>query len=73
MILSGEREELMESAKPQICPEHKTGMSFPTTFIDEVPQAQYYFCRNDGCDWRCSQYGEYFKPTDVAARPLSER
>ena len=63
----------MERSKPRICPEHKTGMSFPTTFIDEVPQAQYYFCRNDGCDWRCSQDGEYFKATDVAARPLSER
>jgi hypothetical protein len=46
-------------------------MSYPTTFIDEVPQAQYYFCRNDGCDWRCSQDGEYFKATDVAARPLA--
>jgi hypothetical protein len=26
-------------------------MSFPTNFIDEVPQAHYYFCRNDGCDF----------------------
>jgi len=73
MILSGEREELMESAKPQICPEHKTGMSFPTTFIDERPQRHYYFCRNDGCDRRWTQVDEYFKATDVAARPLSER
>jgi hypothetical protein len=25
----------MEETTPRICPEHKTEMSFPTTFIDE--------------------------------------
>jgi hypothetical protein len=70
----------MEETKPRICPEHKTEMGFPTTFIDEVPQRKVHFCRDDGCDWRCTQDGRYFKNTDEVAPdrpkarpPLSER
>jgi hypothetical protein len=51
----------MEPSKPRICPEHKMEMSFPTTFIDELPQRKSYFCRIDGCDWRCTQDWEIFQ------------
>jgi hypothetical protein len=33
----------MEETK-RVCPEHKTEVGFPRTFIDEVPQCKVHFC-----------------------------
>jgi hypothetical protein len=66
----------MDMAKP-VCPEHKTGMDFPTSNIDQGEklifhgkeiQDMFHYCQE--CNWRySSELEEYFQATDLPASP----